>query len=303
MDLIQFLFFIFFLIIIVGWLATCLVITKNKTISVLETFGKFSGTRNPGLSFKLPFPLQSVAKIVPMYIQEIKMTLELKTADNLFIKYPVIVQFKVTDPQKATYELEDSNKQILSYISNLVRSEVGKRTFLDLYNVRNEMQDEILKVLAEKMNGFGFEIVDVLVNEPIPTEEVQNSYNRVTASERERDAAKNIAEGRKISLVAEAEAQKESKKLQGEGIAAQRTAIANGFKNATEDIAHSLGISNDMAVMMILQLNKFDTIRDASNGHATVIITDGSADSEVREMQKMMAAFKGVSLPSSIAKE
>lgn len=276
---------------ILAWLSTSIVITKNKTVRILETFGKFSGIREPGLSLKLPAPFQTVSNTVAMYIQEIKIGLELKTSDNLFIKYPVTVQYKVTDPQKATYELEDAPKQILSYISNLVRSEVGKRSFLELYNVRNEIQDEILKVLADKISGFGFQIVDVLVNEPIPSEDVQNSYNSVTASERQREATKNLAEAKRITLIAEAEAQKESKKLQGEGIAAQRNAIASGFKTATEDISHSLGISNELAVMMILQLNKFDTIRDAANGHGTVIITDASANGELTAMPQMIASL------------
>lgn len=271
------------------WLSSMFVITRNKTINIIETFGKFSGVKEPGISLKWPAPFQTVVKTVSMNIQEIKMTLELKTQDNLFIQYPVIVQYKVTDAVKATYELEDSKKQILSYISNLVRSEVGKRTFLELYAVRDELQNEVQHVLAEKIGGYGFEIVDVLVNEPIPTEEVQAAYNSVTSSERKKEAAKNIAEARKIELVEEAKAQKESKKLQGEGISAQRTAIAEGFKEATESIANSLGISSEMAVLMILQLNKFDTIRDAANGHGTIIITDGSSDSEMREMTKMMA--------------
>ena len=284
----------FLVIALLAWLTTCIVITKQKTIKVLETFGKYSGQRHAGISFKLPAPFQVVANIVPMNIQQLSTNLELKTADNLFIKYPVTIQIQVVDAEKATYELEHPDAQILSYISNLVRSEVGKRTFLELYGIRDELQQEIESVLAQKINDFGYKIIAVLVNEPIPTEEVQQSYNSVTASEREREAAKNKAEAIRITIVAEAEAQKESKKLQGEGIAAQREAIAKGFKEATETIAQSLGISNEMAVLMILQLNKFDTLRDASANKGTVIITDGGSDSEITAMQKMLASMSAI---------
>lgn len=281
---------------IAAWLSTTIVITKNKTIKILETFGKYSGTRNPGLSFKLPAPFQTVADVVPMYIQEIKTTIELKTDDDLFIEYPVTVQYKVTDPVKATYELENSETQILSYVRNLVRSEAGKKTFQQLYNMRDELQHAILEGLAEKISSFGFEIVDVLVDQPIPTQEVQSSYNNVTASLREKEAAKNKAEATRITLIAEAEAQKESKRLQGEGIASQRAAIAAGFKEATESMANSLGITNEMAVMMILQLNKFDTLRDAANSKGTVIITDGSSDSALKEMQSTIASMNAAGI-------
>lgn len=161
---------------------------------------------------------------------------------------------------------------------------------MELYAVRDEIQKVVQEVLGEQVHAFGFKIVAVLVNEPIPSDEVQQSYNSVTASERQKEAARNIAEAKRIELVAEAQAQKESKKLQGEGIAEQRTAIASGFKEATDSIAKALGISNEMAVLMILQLNKFDTIRDAANGKGTVIITDGSAGSQMDEITKMLSA-------------
>lgn len=269
---------------------SCLVITQNKTIKVLETFGKYAGLRHPGLSLKLPAPIQRVARIVPMNVMEIKTVLDLKTSDNLFINYPITVQYQVSDPVAASYELENPREQILSYISNLVRSEVGRKTFLELYAVRNEIQEVVQETLGEQVHAFGFKIIAVLVNEPIPSDEVQRSYNSVTASERQKEAAKNIAEARRIELVAEAQAQKESKKLQGEGIAEQREAIAKGFKEATETIAKALGISNEMAVLMILQLNKFDTLRDAANGSGTVIITDGSTGSQMQEIAQILAA-------------
>lgn len=97
-------------------------------------------------------------------------------------------------------------------------------------------------------------------------------------------------------MIAEAEAQKESKRLQGEGIASQRAAIAAGFKEATESMANSLGITNEMAVMMILQLNKFDTLRDAANSKGTVIITDGSSDSALKEMQSTIASMNAAGI-------
>jgi len=283
--------------VIIGLLAwSCIVITRNKHVSIIETFGKYSNTKEAGLSFKLPWPIQHVVKLVPLNIQQISTTLELKTNDDLFIRYPINVQFKVVDAEKATYELDSPEQQILSYISNLVRSEVGKKTFLELYNVRDEIQDVIEEVLSEKMSSFGFKIVAVLVDEPIPTEEVQNSYNAVTASVREKEAAKNRAEATRITIVAEAQAQKESKKLQGEGIADQRLAISQGFKQSIEDVSTSLGISNELALGMILQLNKFDTLRDVANGKGTLVVADGSAGSSLSEMTSLISSIKAVEL-------
>lgn len=282
---------------IIGFLAySCIVITKNKHVSVIVTFGKFAAIKEAGLSFKLPWPIQAVDKIVPLNILQLSTTLELKTNDNLFIKYPINVQYHVVDAEKAAYELDDPETQIISYVSNLVRSEVGKKTFLELYNVRDEIQDVIEEVLSSKMKEFGFRIVAVLVDEPIPTSDVQDSYNSVTASEREKEAAKNRAEASRIVTVAEAQAQKESKKLQGEGIADQRLAISRGFKESIESLSESLGVSNEIALAMILQLNKFDTLRDVANSKGSLIISDAGTNSELKELTSLVAGLRSTDL-------
>jgi len=287
---------------IIGFLAySCIVITKNKHVSVIVTFGKFAAIKGAGLSFKLPWPIQAVDKVVPLNILQLSTTLELKTNDNLFIKYPINVQYHVVDAEKAAYELDDPETQIISYVSNLVRSEVGKKTFLELYNVRDEIQDVIEEVLSSKMKEFGFRIVAVLVDEPIPTSDVQDSYNSVTASEREKEAAKNRAEASRIVTVAEAQAQKESKKLQGEGIADQRLAISCGFKESIESLSESLGVSNEIALAMILQLNKFDTLRDVANAKGSLIISDAGTNSELKELTSLVAGLRSTDLSQKSA--
>lgn len=293
----------FMILLLLGFIGllvySCVVLTKNKHVSVIVTFGKFSAIKEAGLSFKLPWPIQAVDKVVPLNILQLSTVLELKTNDNLFIKYPINVQYHVLDAEKAAYELDDPETQIISYVSNLVRSEVGKKTFLELYSVRDEIQDVIEEVLSKKMEEFGFKIVAVLVDEPIPTSDVQDSYNSVTASEREKEAAKNRAEASRITIVAEAQAQKESKKLQGEGIADQRLAISRGFKESIESLSQSLGISNEIAVAMMLQLNKFDTLRDVSNSKGSLIISDAGTNAELKELTALVAGLRSTELSNN----
>jgi regulator of protease activity HflC (stomatin/prohibitin superfamily) len=281
-------------LVIIGVVRSVVVVTKTKNVSIIEQFGQYKGYKTAGLSFKMPWPIQTVANVLALNIQQLKTNLELKTSDNLFIQYPINIQFQVIDPEKANYELDDPEKQIRSYVNNLIRSEVGKKTFLELYNVRDEIKHVVEEVLSQQMKDFGFKIVDVLVDEPIPTEDVQNSYNSVTASEREKEAAKNRAEASRIAIIADAEAQKESKRLQGEGIAAQRHAISVGFKEDTDSIANALGISNEMATGVLIQLNKLDTLRDVSKGEGTLIISDGSSASELKELSNLTAAMKAL---------
>lgn len=146
--------------------------------------------------------------------------------------------------------------------------------------------------LAEKFSSFGYEIVGVLAQEPIPPAEVSEAYAKATSSEMLKIAAANEAEASKIKVVREAEAQKEAKRLQGEGIASQRKAIAEGFKTSCKDIANGLGVQEDIVFALLAQNNKYDVLRDISNNPGSLIVTDVGASSESDELLKSLKSFK-----------
>ena len=87
------------------------------------------------------------------------------------------------------------------------------------------------------MSEYGYDIVNVLVDEPQPSPEVQAAFNRVIAAQREREAAENEAEAQRIRLVGVAEAEKTSKRLQGEGIAAQTPRNRRGLPRRHDTLA------------------------------------------------------------------
>ncbi|HHR6469872.1 TPA: SPFH domain-containing protein [Providencia alcalifaciens] len=277
--------FIFF------WLCTCIVITKQKTVKIIEQFGRYVSTKEAGISLKLPAPFQLVAKTLDTNILSLKERLELKTKDNLFISYPVALQIQILDPVKACYELENPNQQILSFVGSFIRSEAGKHNFMDLYGLKNELEDEIITHLGAKMAEFGWQIKAVLVDEPIPSEAVRKSYDSVSESQRNLEAAKNQAEAQKVTLIAEAEAQKEAKRLYGEGIAAQRDAIATGFSESISKLAQSMGTTNELAAAFLLQTTKFDTIRESAT-KGSLIITDVQSDFELKNTLNLKNTFK-----------
>lgn len=281
-------------LIIVPSIISSIVITQTKKEKIVERFGQYQSTRSPGISFIIPV-IDKVVKVTDMNVRSVDKTLEVKTKDNLFINYPFTVQYKVIDSKKAHYELDSPVLQIVNFVSNKIRSSVGKLDFIDLYSSATNIQEDIMTELKEKMFGYGFEITDILINQPIPTEDVQNSYNSVNSSKRKKEAAENDAEARKITMVKEAEAEKESKKLQGEGIAAQREAIAKGFKESIDTVAENLGLSNEIASAFLLQLIKQDVIRDAAKDKANIILIDSSTNTESKELVNCLAGMKSFS--------
>lgn len=269
--------FILGILLIIGILifSTCIVITPNKTVKIIEQFGKYVGYKNPGISLKMPAPFQTVSKIVEMNIQEIQLNeLTLKTKDNLFINFPISIQIQVIDPAKAAYELDNPKEQIINYLSNFIRTEASKYNYQELYGIKDDLKQEIENTLAPKIESFGFNIYDILVNEPVPSDSVKKSYDRVNESLRLLEAAKNDAEAEKIKIIAQADAEATSKKLQGQGIANQRIEISKGMEESVITLSNSFAISPEAALNFLIQINKLDTLRDISNNKGSLIITD-----------------------------
>jgi len=214
----------------VGWLLTTIVIVQQKTAVIVEFLGKFYAVRRAGLSFKPPIPFGIVAGVVNLQIQESRPEVGVKSKDNAFLTVPVRVQYKVLDYKikEAFYELDNPKAQMMSYIINMVRSTASKLTMNELFSSKDSLEIDVKENLNKKFSPFGYEIINVLVDDPQPSQELIEAFNKVLAAEREKDAAINQAEALKIKLVGEARAEKESLELKGQAFKNYRAAIAEG---------------------------------------------------------------------------
>jgi len=221
-------------LIVAMWLFTSVVIVKQKTAAVVETFGKFSSVKEAGLSFKLPWPISSVAEIINLQITQLPNNVTVKSKDNAFLTIPVNLQYKVIPAKirEACYELDDPEAQIRSYVLNMVRSQSASLTMEELYAAKDSFEGEVKESLNEKFSPFGYQIEDLLIDDPQPSKEIEDSFNNVLVAKRKKDAAQNEAEALKIKMVGEAIAEKESMILKGEAFTAYRAKIAEGNSEA-----------------------------------------------------------------------
>ena len=261
----------------VWFLFTGIFVVRGKTAAILETFGKpHLKARPPGLQFKLPWPITTVVARVSMQLQEIEANVSVKTRDNAFMTLPVKVQYRVNDDLngaiRAHYELEHPEQQITSYVLNNVRQTASGMEMVELYANRDSMEEQVQLALLERFAQFGYLIENVLVDEPQPSAEVRDAFNRVIASHRLKEAAENEAAAARIKLVGVAEAEARSKALQGEGMAQMREAVARGLEKAMQTMT-SAGLSSQEAMRFLTDTNRFDTISNAAS-HGNVIIVD-----------------------------
>ena len=263
--------FLFVLSIILGSFFT----VETSQVAIVQRLGKFARVAGPGLNWKTPY-LEAVVQRISMKVQQFDVQVETKTQDNVFVHIPVSIQYKVIPDavEAAFYKLSDPVKQIESMVYNVVLGHVPKMklddTFLNQADIASDLRDS----LDGSMKEYGYSIVKVLISDIVPDPKVKAAMNDINAAQREREATVSRAETNKLLLVKQAEAEAESKRLQGEGIANQRKAIISGLKDSVEDFAKAVQGSTPQDVMqLVLMTQYFDTLKDISaNDHTNTVL-------------------------------
>ena len=278
------LFLVFFLIIGIFVLSVVFgsfFTVETAQVAIVQRLGKFARVAGPGLNWKTPW-IETVVRRMSMKVQQFDVKVETKTQDNVFVQIPVSIQYKVIPDsvEAAYYKLTDPVKQIESMVYNVVLGHVPKMklddTFLNQAAIANDLRDS----LDGSMKEYGYSIVKVLISDIVPDQKVKAAMNDINAAQREREATVSRAETNKLLLVKQAEAEAESKRLQGEGIANQRKAIISGLKDSVEDFAKTVPGSTPQDVMqLVLMTQYFDTLKDiAANDHSNTILIPHTPD-------------------------
>ncbi|MDA7523085.1 SPFH domain-containing protein [Verrucomicrobia bacterium] len=244
---------------------------KQQTAGVVTRFGKFTRIADPGLNFLIPF-LERVAGYVNLRVRQLDVEVETKTADNVFVKVLVSVQFYVL-PEKiyeAFYRLENPERQIKSFVFDVVRARVPRIRLDDVFEKKDEIADVVKNELQQVMDDFGYGILKALVTDIDPDAKVKAAMNEINAATRLRVAATEKGEADKILSVKAAEAEAESKALSGKGIADQRRAIVEGLRESVDEFQKTIRSASAADVMnMVLMTQYFDTLKDLGNQSRT----------------------------------
>ncbi|MAU64926.1 MAG: SPFH domain-containing protein [Dehalococcoidia bacterium] len=272
-----------------------IVIVPQQTMGVIERLGKFNRILGPGLNFKIPI-IERVAGKESIRIRQLDVPVETKTQDNVFVNLGVSIQFLAISDKifDAFYKLTDVNQQITSYVYDVVRAEVPKKTLDEVFESKDVIAQTIKAELTESMDDFGYAIVNSLITDIDPAPNVKEAMNQINATARLRIAAQNEAEADKIRQVKNAEAEAESKKLQGEGVAQQRAAIIEGFKASINDLKEVTGsdVKTQDVMNMVMMVQYFDALRDiGTTGQNNAVLIPYGAGGSNEILQQMTQAM------------
>src|SRR5689334_20723727 len=258
---------------------------------VVQRLGKFLCVGTAGINFKFPW-IDQIAGRIDLRVQQLALDVETKTKDNVFVKIPVSVQYHVI-PEKvyeAFYKLANPKQQISSYVFNVILGHVPKMNLDDAFLQQSDIAVAIKQGLDDVMRTYGYSIDQALVTDIQPDDKVKAAMNEINAAQREQVAATARGETEKILKVKQAEAEAESKALQGQGIANQRKAIVEGLKQSVEAFSAAVEGTTPRDVMMLVLVTQYlDTMKeigtqDKSN---TIFVSHSPAaiGSLIEEMQ------------------
>jgi regulator of protease activity HflC (stomatin/prohibitin superfamily) len=264
---------------------------EQQERAIVERFGQFVRVVGPGLHRKTPFA-ERVADRLSLQVEQLNLEIETKTKDNVFVHVKIAVQYKVGDSDEqvknACYKLDNPEVQMESYAFDLVRSHVPSLDLDDAYEDADSMALHIKSRLSEQMAEYGYEVVKALVTNIEPGPKVKEAMDNINAARRNQEAAIAQGEADKILRVKKAEAEKESMRLQGEGVAEQRKAITEGLKVSVEQLADAAGVAPKEAMALVALTQYMDMLRDVSDASRTNTILLPHSPDAVSQLQAML---------------
>jgi regulator of protease activity HflC (stomatin/prohibitin superfamily) len=272
---------------------------RTAEVAVVTRFGKFQRIAEAGLNWKVPF-FDALSGRISLRVNQITLTMETKTKDNVFVTIPISVQNRVR-PEKAYdayYKLSDPVAQIKSYVEQVILGHVPGMTLDEVFASQSSIAAAVKQELDADMATFGYEIVNVLVTDIVPDQKVKSAMNDINAAQREQVAANARGEAEKILVVKKAEAEAESKALQGQGIANQRKAIIEGLQVSIEQFQKVVDGASSRDVMQLVMVTQyFDTLKSIGESDKTNTLFLSHSPSAVKDvsdqiMQSMVGAAK-----------
>lgn len=241
---------------------------------VVETLGKYTGFREPGFTWIVPFIQQFKTINVTERLADVDPRTMI-SKDNLNIRVDLQVYYKVKSDEgnikKAMYNVHDVESQIVDLAQTTARNEIGTMSFKNVNSERGTLNKKLFKTLMKETDNWGIHIVRVELREITPPQNVQETMNRVVMAENEKDAAGDFADAAET----EADGKKRADIKEAEGIAQARKTVADAN-------AYQIKIENEAAQKhfkkQAVRLKELEVAESSMKENSKIILGKDSKD-------------------------
>jgi regulator of protease activity HflC (stomatin/prohibitin superfamily) len=234
--------FVFFLVAV---LVFCLVmlarsarIVKQYEKGLVMRLGKYHATTPSGLTIIMPV----IDDLIRVDMREQVISVppqKLITKDNVTVEVDAVVYYKVVDPVKSQFEVQDFGYACTTLAQTNLRNLIGDRTLDETLVARDIINTNLRHVLDEATNNWGVKVTRVEVQKIDPPRDITEAMSRQMKAERDKRAAILEAEGVKQSQILQAEGFKQSEILKAEGDAQARITRANAEAEAVRLVSNA----------------------------------------------------------------
>jgi regulator of protease activity HflC (stomatin/prohibitin superfamily) len=201
---------------------------------VVERFGKYNRTLEPGLRIIMPM-MDYISHRIDMREQIMDVPAqEIITQDNARVSVDGVAYFQVIDAVKAAYEIEDYKAAARNIIIANIRSGMGSMNLDDLSSKRDEVSESMLKDANRETMDWGIRIKNIRITDITPPRDLVDAMAKQMIAEREKRAIIIQAEGEKTAAIRRAEGEKESQILRAQGDQAKEVLQAEARHDAAE---------------------------------------------------------------------
>ena len=283
-------------------------IVGQAEVMVIERLGRFHRVARSGLNLLIPFIERPRALDVRYFESDVSglkrvtsgstTRIDLReqvlnfpsqpviTKDNVTIDIDAVLYYRIADPQKATYAVQNLPYALETLTRTTLRNIVGEMELDQTLASRDLINKRMREVIEDASMGWGVDVTRVELQAIEPPHDIQQSMELQMRAERERRAAVTNAEASKRAAILESEGQRESqvRKAEGEkeaailraqGLAEARLAMAQAEAEAIQRIANSL--PEGQAAMYLLGMKYLEALPAITQGKGSTIFLPSEA--------------------------
>lgn len=278
------------LVFVIVLLKTSIKFVPQNRAYVIERFGKYQSSKEAGLNFIIPF-IDRISADRSLKEQAVDVPEQSAiTKDNISLSVDGVLYFRVLDPYKATYGVDDYVFAVTQLAQTTMRSELGKMELDKTFEERDLLNTNIVMAINEAAGPWGIQVLRYEIKDIVPPQSVMQAMEaqmkaervkraQILESEGDRQAAINRAEGAKASVVLAAEADKSEQVLRAEGEAKAIVAVATAQAEALRQVGEAAATEEGQkAIQLDLASKAIEAKQAIAKESSVILLPDGATE-------------------------
>src|SRR3989344_5333495 len=169
-------------------------IVKQYEKGLVIRLGKYSSTADSGVVFLIPF----IDSLILVDMREQVISVEPQqviTKDNVSVIVDAVIYYKIVDPVKAEFEIENFQFSATTLAQTNLRNLIGDKQLDETLTARDSVNADLRKVLDEATNQWGVKVTKVELQKIDPPQDITEAMSRQMKSERDKRARILEAQG------------------------------------------------------------------------------------------------------------